>query len=187
MGMHGGVGGPILIHICSSAHPYAGLSCLWLTAELAMPCRFCCCQTGNIKQAAAAAAIVVRPQHLNAPVCGEYLTNDFLRTTAAVCVSHTPVSQPPPPPPWPPHLCGVRDVHKAVAPAHVAARLCDDCRVHHLGMWRKQLTQHVAVVGLGQVAHIQLALIRQLLLAVRGCKEKGGEQALSGRQWVMLC
>jgi len=80
-------------------------------------------------------------------------------------------------------------VHKAVAPAHVAARLCDDSSVHHLSMWRKQLPQHVAVVSLGQVAHIQLAVIRQLLLAVGGCEEGGereGEQAYSGRQGVML-
>jgi hypothetical protein len=82
------------------------------------------------------------------------------------------------------HLCGVRDVHKAKAPAQVAARLCDHCRVHHLGVWRKQLPQHVAVVGLGQATHVQLALIRQLLLlggTWGGGSDNGDDRAGGGR------
>lgn len=68
-----------------------------------------------------------------------------------------------------PHLDRVWDVHKAEALAHVAARLCDDLRVDHLRVWLKQLPQHVAVVSLGQVADVQLAVLRQLLLGCPTC------------------
>jgi hypothetical protein len=73
------------------------------------------------------------------------------------------------------HLRDVRDVHKAKAAADVGDGLGDDGRVAHGRVRLKQLPQHRAVVRGRQVAHIQLALVRQLLLPGRCvCVCEGG-------------